>query len=172
MPGQYIPALIEESMKRSSLVWISYEADGRSRAVWHGWDDGVAYVVSGGPEQDLPGIEWVRQAVVTSRARETHARLVSWVAAVESLVPWTDEWHEAVNVLSPDRLNAATVNALGEVWAGESVISRLTPTGEIVDHPETPPTDSLAAAPPASEATTRTGTPWVMHRRPGRSPSL
>lgn len=172
MPGQFIPALIEESMKRSSLVWITYEADGRSRAVWHGWADGVAYVVSGGPEQELPGVEWVQRAVVTSRAKETHARLVSWVASVETLVPWTDEWHEAVNVLSPDRLNAATVSALGEVWAGESVITRLTPTGEIVDQPDSPPTGSLAAAPPRSGATTRSGTPWVMHRRSRRSPSL
>ncbi|HEX6194604.1 MAG TPA: hypothetical protein VFZ37_01755 [Jiangellaceae bacterium] len=172
MPGQFIPALIEESMKRSSLVWITYESDGRSRAAWHGWAHGVGYVVSGGPEQELPGIEWAQRAVVTSRAKETRARLVSWVASLETLVPWTDEWHIAVNVLSPDRLNAATVSALGEVWAGESVITKLTPTGEIVDQPDSPPTGSLAARPPGSSATTRANKPWVMHRRSRRSPSL
>lgn len=172
MPGPFLPALIEESMKRSSLVWISYEPDGRSRAAWHGWADGVAYIVSGGPEQQLPGVEWAQRAVITSRAKETHARLVSWVANVEALIPWTDEWHLAVNLLSPDRLNAATVNALGEVWAGESVISKFTPTGEIVDQPGDYPAGSLASAPPRTSATTRTGTPWVMHRRPRSSPSL
>jgi hypothetical protein len=172
MSDPYLPALIEESMKRSSLVWLTYEPDGRSRAVWHGWANGVAYVVSGGPEQQLPGIEWAQRAVVTTRAKETHARLVSWVAAVEALLPWTDEWREAVNLLSPDRLNAATVNALGEVWAGESVVSRLAPTGELVDQPDSYPAGSLAAPPAKSGATTRSGTPWVMHRRPRRSPSL
>jgi hypothetical protein len=78
----------------------------------------------------------------------------------------------AVDALAPERLNAATIDALGEVWAAESTITKLTPTGELVEYPGSYPDDSLAAPPPPSPATTRGPRPWVVHRRPRRSPRL
>jgi hypothetical protein len=42
-----LQALVEEAMKRSAVVWLSYPGGGWPRGVWHVWHDGVAYVVSG-----------------------------------------------------------------------------------------------------------------------------
>lgn len=167
-----LPALIAESMKRTALVWLTYAGGGRARPAWHAWADGVAYIVSGGPEQQLPGLRDVDRLLVTTRAKETRARLMTWVATAETLVPWTDEWNAAVEALRPARLNSATGSALAEVWAGESTVTKLTPTGEVTDQPGEYPSESLAAPPPGSPATTRGAAPWVMHRRPRRSPTL
>lgn len=172
MGDAVLPALIEEAMKRSTLVWLSYDGSTRARPAWHAWEDGVAYVVSGGPEQPLPGILGVERVVVITRAKETRARLVSWVAVAETMVPWTDEWRAAVGTLVPARLNAAAGDALAEVWAGESTVTRLTPTGEVTEQPDAYPAGSHAAPPPATPATTRGATPWVLHKRPNRAPRL
>lgn len=159
-------------MKRSALVWLSYDGADRPWPVWHVWADGVAYVVSGGPEQPLPGIADVGRVLVTARAKESRARLVSWVASAETLVPYTDEWRAAVEALRPERLNAAAGAALADVWAAESTVTRLTPTGEVPESPGNYPVGSLVAKPPPTLATTRGKPPWVMHRRPRRSPHL
>lgn len=167
-----VPALVGEAMKRSALCWLSYYGSERPRPAWHVWADGVAYVVSGGPEQPLPGIMAAGRVVVTARAKESRARLVSWVATAETLQPWTDEWREAVEALRPERLNATAGEALADVWAAESTVTKLTPTGELTEQPEDYPSGSLAAPPPDSPATTRGPTPWVAHRRPRRAPRL
>ncbi len=167
-----LPALVSEAMRRTSLVWLTYADDGRQRPVWHAWGEGVAYVVSGGPEQPLPGILDVERVVVTARAKETGARLVSFVARADTLVPWTEEWRIGVEALRPARLNAAAGAALAEVWAAESTVTRLTPTGELVEQPGSYFSGSLAAPPADSPATTAGPRPWVAHRRTRGAPRL
>lgn len=167
-----VPALVNEAMKRASLVWLSYAGTDRPRAVWHAWNDDVAYVVSGGHEQPLPGILAAGQVVVTARAQETRARLLSFVAAAETLIPWTDEWHTAVHALCPERLNAVVGEELAKVWAAESTVTRLALTGELVAEPAAHPANSLAEQPQSSAAATRSPTPWVTHRRARRTPRL
>lgn len=167
-----LPALVAEAMKRSSLVWLSFDGADRPWPVWHAWTDGVAYVVSGGPEQPVPGIDDVDRVVVTARAKETRARLVSWVATADTLVPYTDDWRAAVKALRPERLNAAAGEALADVWGAESTVTRLTPTGEVPESPGNYPIGSLAAVPPPTTATTRGAPPWAIHRRPRRAPQL
>lgn len=167
-----LPALVSEAMRRTSLVWLTYAADARPRPVWHAWGDGVAYVVSGGPEQPLPGIDDVDRVIVTARAKETRARLVSFVAQADSLVPWSANWQVAVEALRPARLNPAAGAALAEVWAAESTVTRLSPTGELVEQPGSYPSGSLAAPPPDSPATTAGPRPWVAHRRTRGAPRL
>ena len=87
MEAAELQALVEEAMKRSAVVWLSYPGGGWPRAVWHVWHDGVAYVVSGGPEQLLPGIEQAERVVVIARAKDSRARLVTWVAAAAVQTP-------------------------------------------------------------------------------------
>lgn len=169
-PG--VPSLIGEAMKRTAVVWLTYDGSGFPRPVWHAWDDGAAYVVSGGPEQPLPGILGVDYVTVTAKAKESRARLVTWVASCEVQVPWTQEWREAVDVLRPERLNAATREALADIWAAESSVLRLSPTGELTEQPGNYPDGSLAVPPPGSPATTLGPTPWVAHRRPRHAPRL
>ncbi len=167
-----LPALVSEAMRRTSLVWLTYGDGARPRPVWHAWGDGVAFVVSGGPEQPLPGILEADRVIVTARAKETRSRLVSFVAYADTLVPWTEEWHIAVDALRPARLNAAAGAALADVWAAESTVTQLTPTGELVEQPGSYVSGSLAAPPPGSPATTTGPRPWVAHRRARGAPRL
>ncbi|MGH8824194.1 MAG: hypothetical protein ACRDVN_06940 [Jiangellaceae bacterium] len=165
-------ALVEEAMKRSALVWLSYPEGGRPRGVWHVWHDGAAYVVSGGPEQVLPGIEQAERVLVIARAKDSRARLVSWVAAAAVEEPGTEGWRVAADALRAERLNATQGDALTDVWAEQSTITRLTPTGEVTEYPGSYPTDSQATAPVESAATTIGRLPWVAHRRASRAPKL
>lgn len=167
-----LQALVEEAMKRSALVWLSYAGGGWPRGVWHVWHDGAAYVVSGGPEQLLPGIEDVDRVVVIARAKDSRARLVTWVAASAVQTPHTDGWRVAVDALRTERLNATQGAALTDVWAEQSTVTRLTPTGEVTEYPGAYPAGSLAAAPVESPATTVGRLPWVAHRRARRGPAL
>jgi hypothetical protein len=165
-------ALVDQAMKRTALVWLTYAGSDRARAIWHVWHEGAAYVVCGGPEQPLPGIEEVEQVVVTARDKDTRARLVSWIAEVTVEVPGSDGWREAAELLKAERLNAVQGDALVSVWAAESTILRLTPAGETTEYPGAYPTESLVAAPVESPATTSGKLPWVIHRRARRAPRL
>jgi hypothetical protein len=167
-----LQVLVAEAMKRTALVWLSYAGSDRAWPVWHVWHEGAAYVVCGGAEQPLPGIENVAQVVVTARAKDSRARLVSWVADVAIETPGSESWDGAAKLLKAERLNASDADSLMSVWAAESMILRLTPTGEITEYPGAYPTESLAAAPLESPATTTGKPPWVLHRRVKRAPPL
>ena len=172
MDPDALQVLIAEAMKRSALCWVSYPGSDRAWPVWHVWDEGSALVVCAGPEQPLPGVEHLAQVVVTARAKDSRARLVSWIADVTIEEPRTESWQAAAELLKGERLNAPQGEALIDVWAAESTILRLTPTGEVTEHPGAYPTESLAAAPVESPATTAGKLPWVVHRRATRAPKL
>jgi hypothetical protein len=172
MDSAQLQALVAEAMKRSALCWLSYPGTDRSWPVWHVWHDGAAYVVCGSPEQPLPGIQDTAQVVVTARAKDSRARIVTWVADVAVEEPGTESWRAAAELLKAERLNAPQGEALIDVWAAESTIVRLTPTGEVIEYPGAYPAGSLAAAPVESPATTSGPLPWVVHRRARRAPQL
>jgi hypothetical protein len=172
MDSAQLQALVAEAMKRSALCWVAYPGSDRSWPVWHAWHDGAAYVVCGGPEQPLPGIQALPQVVVTARAKDSRARLVTWVADVAVEEPGTESWQAAADLLKAERLNAPQSDTVIEVWAAESTIVRLTPTDEVTEYPGAYPTGSLAAAPVESPATTLGKLPWVAHRRARRAPRL
>jgi hypothetical protein len=165
-------ALVAEAMKRSALVWLFYPGSDRSWPVWHVWHEGAAYVVYGGSEQPLPGIEQVAQVEVTARAKDSRARLVTWVADVAVEPPGSESWQAAAELLKAERLNAPASDTLIDRWAAESTIVRLTPSGVITEYPGAYPAESLAAAPVESPATTAGKLPWVVHRRATRAPRL
>ena len=172
MDPDQLTTLVAEAMKRTALVWLTYPGTDRAWPVWHVWHEGSAYVVCGGPEQPLPGIDQVAQAVVTARAKDSRERLISWVADVAIETPGTESWQAPAELLKADRLNAPQSSELTRVWAAESTIVRLVPTGEVTEFPGAYPDESLAAAPVRSPATTSTKPPWVVHRRARRAPPL
>jgi hypothetical protein len=171
-PKEELAALVEEATKRSGLVWLDYAGAGRSRPAWHVWHEGAAYVVSDGPEQPLPGIERADRVRVTVRAKDTRARLLTWVAEAATVTHGTAEWATAAEALRAQRLNASPADALVLVWGADSTITRLRPTGEVLEHPGARPTGSLAAPPADTPASTRGRLPWVAHRRQSRAPDL
>ncbi len=128
-----VPALVEEATRRSAVVWIAPDGAERAFPVWHLWHEGRAYVVTGGLEQPLPGGTAARQAVVLVRSKaKQNDRLVQWVADVEQVLPGTSAWDEVVPLLHAKRLNPPDGDGQPARWARESVVLRLTPTGETV----------------------------------------
>ena len=129
--GSTASALVEEATRRSAVVWVS--GAGRAHPVWHLWHDGSAYVVHGGLEQPLPDVTPGSRAVVAVRSKATQSdRLVQWVADVSAVLPGSAAWDEVVPLLHAKRLNAPDGERQPERWARESVVLRLTPTGETV----------------------------------------
>lgn len=145
--------LVEEATKRAGLVWLNLP-DVPPRAAWHVWHDGAAYVVTGGIEQQLPGLLDLAQTVVTVPSKDNRSRLVSWLADCQRLAPGSDAWNAVLPVLTAGRLNLPDGEAAPDRWARECAIVKLVPTGEIIDEPGREPTGSGAAPPPATPATT------------------
>ncbi|MEU5865725.1 MULTISPECIES: hypothetical protein [unclassified Nonomuraea] len=115
-------AAIEEGAKKSGILWLTLD---RPRLAWHAWHDGAIYLVTGGGEQDLPGLGALDRVRVTLRSKDNGARLVEFDAAV-SVVDQAAA-ADAVAVLAKERLNAPDSEHLPERWARDSTVLRLTP---------------------------------------------
>lgn len=171
-------ALIEETAKRSAVVWID-TGFGRPVAAWHVWRDGAVHVVCGGGEQELPGLTQARIVQVIVRSKDSGARLMRWQASVTVLRPPEEAeeqpglWASVTKELAAKRLNAVDAATQPQRWALGSAVVRLTPTGSVGERPayengrSTLPSDSLAAPPPRSPATTVTWLPWVLTGKRG-----
>jgi hypothetical protein len=167
-PATYDAALVEEACRKSGMVWIEVPGSDAPRAAWHVWLDGGAYVVHQGREQPLPGLADAQQVRVVVRSKDKGGRLVTWLARPRAVEPGTVEWDAAATELAGKRLNAPDGPAQPARWARESRITRLEPTGEVVEKPGALPSASHAAPPPASPATTVGPLPFVLGRRPRR----
>lgn len=161
MQKALLDALVEEATRKSGLIWVGV-ADQAPRPVWHVWHDGGAYLVVGGREQELPGLDAVHTVSVTVRSKDKGGRLVTWTAKPRQVRPDGQEWVTVAALLHGQRLNATDGEQQPKRWRRESQIYRLEPTGVVAERPGTMPTGSQAAAPPASPATTRGKLPFVI----------
>jgi hypothetical protein len=163
-------ALVEESAKRSGLIWVGAPSEGSpARPVWHVWQDGMAYVLTGGIEQPRPaGVADGGQADVTARSKDKGSRLVVWRADVVVVPPGSPEWDAVVPALQSKRLNSPDGDRAPTRWASECELLRLRPTGEMVETPDAPSTSSHATGPLPSAATTPVPRPWHLFGRSRR----
>ncbi len=115
-------AAIQEGAKKSGICWLDLD---RPRLAWHAWHDGALYVVTGGQEQDLPGLAALDSVRVTLRSKDNGARLVEFEAAVT--VVDQPAAPEAIAALAKERLNARDSEHLTERWAESATVVRLTP---------------------------------------------
>ena len=122
--------LVDEATRKSGLVWVA--AGGTApRAAWHLWHAGSAWLVTGGLEQDVPGLADGGTAVVVVRSKDKQGdRLVEWVAEVSRVEPGCPTWDEVVPLLHGKRLNPPDGERQPARWAAESAVWRLAPTGE------------------------------------------
>ncbi|HSE72033.1 MAG TPA: hypothetical protein VLA97_14820 [Nocardioidaceae bacterium] len=170
MTDAFATALIAELGKKTGVCWLRY--DGRTHAAWHVWLQDALYLVAGGDEQPLPGIESAERVEVTMRSKENGGRLLTWVGAVSRVLPGSDEWAPATTALVAGRLNLADLSTAADAWAAHSVVVSVVPTGELVEAPGSLSDDAHLAAPVATRATTRGRLPRVLHRRVLRRPDL
>jgi len=154
-------ALVEEATKKSGMIWVQGAMPAPARALWHVWHDGAACVVGDGPgEQPLPGLVDGQEAVVMVRSKDKGGRIVTWPAHVVELAAGSPEWESTVAELKGKRLNAPDGEEMPERWRRECRVLRLEPHGRTVPLP----TDSQAAPPPPTPATTRRPIPAALPR--------
>ena len=162
-------AIVEEATKKSGLIWVQGGASALDtgahgappRALWHVWHDGAACVVGDGPgEQPLPGLVDGGDAVVTVRSKDKGGRIVIWPAKVVELTPGSPEWGGAVAELKGKRLNSPDGEKMPGRWRGECRVLRLEPRGTTMPLPS----DSQAAPPLPTRATTRRPIPAALPR--------
>ncbi|MGW0196320.1 hypothetical protein [Nonomuraea sp. NPDC003201] len=115
-------AAIEEGAKKSGILWLTLD---RPRLAWHTWHDGAIYLVTGGEEQALPGLDALDRVHVTLRSKDNGARLVEFEAAVAVVDQAAAA--DAVAALAKERLNALDSEHLTERWSRDSTVLRLTP---------------------------------------------
>jgi hypothetical protein len=126
-------ALVEESARRSGLVWVRRSgSQAQARALWHVWQDGSAYLLTGGIEQPMPdGLDAAgAQVEVTVRSKDKGSRLVVWQASVHAVEPGSEEWIAVAPALASARLNSPDGAQAPQRWAQQCQLLRLTPAPE------------------------------------------
>lgn len=116
--------LIAEATRRSGVIWVAPPGS-EPRVVWHVWHDGAAYLVGGGPEQELPVGPGDRATVVVRSKAAQAGVVVTWDADVAAVEPGTGLWDAVVPLLAAERLNAPAGQV--ERWPAACVVLRLTP---------------------------------------------
>lgn len=166
-----VESQIDAAMKKTGLVWVRASGRGhRAIGLWHLWQDGNVYLLTGGIEQPAPdGLEAGTTAQVMARAKGKNARVLSFEATVETVAPDGDDWSAITSALVPKRLNLPDGEAAPERWARECTLWRLQPTGVIVETAQEPMTSSHAAAPPPTPARSRVPRPLHLRGRPARN---
>jgi hypothetical protein len=163
-------ALVQEALKKCALLWLQDPAEGDdapARAVWHGWVDGKAYLLTGADEQPDPNFAPGQMVRVVARSKDNRQRLVVVLAEVSPLRPADDDWEAATTELAKGRLNLPQPQTAAQRWAAGTgyALYRLTPTGEVVEGPGAYGDDSHRLAPVETPASTRGALPRVLHRR-------
>lgn len=167
---EVIAPVVDAAMKRSGVIWLDVPGADRSQLAWYGWQDGCAYVVHGGAEQIIDGLEKAREVAVTAKSKDTGGRVVCWVGTVEHVVPGGELWDAVVPALHSARLNPRDGEAQPARWAVESLVTQIRPTGELLEEPGQMPDESGAAEAPGSPARSEVPMPtWFgrpRYRRP------
>lgn len=151
-------ALVEEACKKSGLLWVAVPGM-RDRVVWHVWHEvdgrGAAYLVTGGGEQNVPGLSDGQLVRITVRSKDKGGRLATWSGLVGRVEPGGAEWAEVVPTLHAKRLNARDGEAQPERWAAHSVVYRIVPQGPLLEGPGRYAKASGAAPVQSGPGTTR-----------------
>ncbi len=159
---------MEETCRKSAMVWLRPVGDTHAVAAWHVFVDGAVHLVGGGLEQSLPALAEGQQVEVTVRSKDTGGRLLSFLATATVLEPDGEAWASVVPELHAKRLNPPDGEEQPRRWARESTVLRLEPTGRLVESPGHLSHRSHAAEPTGSPATTRGPLPFVVGRRARR----
>ncbi len=128
-----VVAAINEGLKRSDIIWLTPNtAPSRPIPCWFVYREAKVYVLSGEPQQQIPGAERVRDAKVVTRWKGRDARLVEFDASVRPITASTDpaQFREIAQFLLSKR--QSVVGSIDENlnrWMRECVILELTPRG-------------------------------------------
>lgn len=158
-------AVLAEAATKSGLVWLRPRGEARAWPAWHVWHDDAVVVVSGAGEQELPALDGELDLVL--RSKDTGARILTVPARGETLDPDDERWAPAAEALAGSRLNSHLLPAqLPAHWRDVgAVVTRIVPVGAPTEQPGDYSTDSHAAPPPPTPATTTGWRPFHLRGR-------
>jgi len=125
-------AVLAEALKKSTVVWIEVPGrggtGGKAVPAWYGTLDGRVYVLTGGSEQHIRGLDQSDQVLLSARSKALQS-LVATVEASARVVPASDPlFARMVSVLLPRRLNLPDGEQAGDRWRKECTLVELTPS--------------------------------------------
>ena len=119
MQKAVLDALVDEATRKSGLIWVGAAGE-PPRPVRHIWHDGGAYLVVGGREQELPGVDVVQTVSVMVRSKDKGGRLVTWTAKPRQVVPDGDEWATVVSIPTASGSTLPTANSNWSAGVGRA----------------------------------------------------
>jgi hypothetical protein len=122
---------VEIALKKGSIVWIDIpQRDGKTlqRPAWYVQEGRTIYVVKGGEEQELPGLEAAQQVTVTIKSKDIKATIATLPASVR-VVSDDTEFDRVAALGMGTRLNLKGGADALERWRRDSVMVHLTPLG-------------------------------------------
>jgi len=129
--GAATSSAISESLKKSTIMWLRWTADGRQHTmpVWYLFDQKAnrVYVLSGERQQKLPGAETIRECDVILRWKGRNASVAEVPAQVRVIRGDDPEWTDVADKIAEKRLNIpGAPEDTAERWRDECVILELT----------------------------------------------
>jgi hypothetical protein len=122
---------VETALKKGSIVWLDIPQRGGGvvqRPAWYVQDGRTIYVIKGGKEQELPGLEQADRVTVTVKSKDVKATIAELPAGVR-VVSDDAEFERIATLGMGTRLNLLDGADALERWRSECVMVHLTPLG-------------------------------------------
>ena len=131
-----LPPEIEDAIKKSDVIWVGEERNGRDRAVpvWYAYHQGRIYLVhTSDPdteEQQVPGLPDATELVVVTRRKYRDTRADRFHAVVRLIEADSPEFDQVGGILADRRRDRhiPPQEAIKNWKAGDVVIAELTPS--------------------------------------------
>ena len=125
-------AVLGEALRKATIVWVEVPGPdgtgGKAVPVWYGTLDGRVYVLTGGSEQRVRGLDTADHVLLSARSKDLQS-LVSKVEASARVIPASDPlFARLVPILLPRRLNLPDGEEAGDRWRKECTLIELTPS--------------------------------------------
>ncbi|WP_231114554.1 hypothetical protein [Lentzea aerocolonigenes] len=95
-----ITRVLDAALRKAAAVWISSPGH-EPRLVHAHWRDDALWVITGGSEQQVPGLTDQAQVTVTVRSPSTHSHLID----AQAVATLTEPDEETTQALKTARLN-------------------------------------------------------------------
>jgi hypothetical protein len=122
---------VETALKKGAIVWlrIPQRSGGDvQRPAWFVQDGRTLYVLKGGSEQELPGLEGAERVTVTVKSKDVKATIAELNAGVR-VVEDPAEFERIATIGMGTRLNLRDGQDALERWRRECTLVHLTPLG-------------------------------------------
>ena len=122
---------VETALKKGAIVWLRIPQRGGGevqRPAWYVQDGRTIYVLKGGEEQQLPGLEAAARVTVTVKSKDVAATIAELPADVR-VVTDGDEFDRVAGLGLGTRLNLRDGQAALERWRRDCTLVHLTPLG-------------------------------------------